>query len=67
MQIAGFFIEFERGMLHERTKNRFAAIRQDGRVGRRRPKLTSQQRKEIFPFFALEQMQRAWPAFIFPV
>lgn len=43
MQIVGTFAEFERAMLRERTRNGLDAARKQGRVGGRRPKLTSEQ------------------------
>ncbi len=47
MQMVGAFAEFERAMLRERTKVGLDAARQDGRIGGRRPKLSSQQQAEI--------------------
>jgi DNA invertase Pin-like site-specific DNA recombinase len=47
MQMIGVFAEFERAMLRERTKSGLDAARQDGRIGGRRPKLSSQQQAEI--------------------
>ena len=47
MQMVGAFAEFERSMLKERTKAGLDAAREEGRVGGRRPKLTSQQQIEI--------------------
>lgn len=47
MQMIGAFAEFERAMLRERTKAGLDAARQDGRIGGRRPKLSSQQQAEI--------------------
>ena len=47
MQIVGSFAEFEREMLRERTRNGLEAARKQGRVGGRRPKLSSEQQKEI--------------------
>lgn len=47
MQIVGSFAEFEREMLRERTRNGLNAARKQGRVGGRRPKLSSDQQKEI--------------------
>jgi len=45
---AGFsFAEFERAMLRERTRTGLESARREGRVGGRRPKLTTQQQKEI--------------------
>jgi DNA invertase Pin-like site-specific DNA recombinase len=47
MQMVGAFAEFERAMLRERTKAGLEAARQEGRIGGRPPKLTSEQRTEI--------------------
>jgi DNA invertase Pin-like site-specific DNA recombinase len=47
MQMVGAFAEFERAMLRERTKAGLEAARQEGRIGGRPPKLTSNQRTEI--------------------
>jgi DNA invertase Pin-like site-specific DNA recombinase len=47
MQIVGSFAEFERAMLRERTRTGLDAARQEGRIGGRRPKLTTQQQKEV--------------------
>jgi len=48
MQMVGAFAEFERAMLTERTKAGLDAAREEGRVGGRRPKLSSQQQAEIW-------------------
>ena len=47
MQMVGAFAEFERAMLRERTKVGLDAARPEGRIGGRRPKLSSQQQAEI--------------------
>src|SRR5437879_5744042 len=47
MQMVGAFAEFERAMLKERTKAGLEAARREGRIGGRRPKLSSRQRTEI--------------------
>ncbi|WP_211445215.1 recombinase family protein [Collimonas humicola] len=47
VQIVGSFAEFERAMLRERTRGGLLAARGEGRIGGRRPKLTSRQQKEI--------------------
>jgi DNA invertase Pin-like site-specific DNA recombinase len=47
MQMVGVFAEFERAMLRERTKAGLDAAGGEGRVGGRRPKLSSQQQTEI--------------------
>lgn len=67
MQIVGSFAEFERAMLRERTRNGLAAARQEGRVGGRRPKLTSQQQKEIISLVTSGQKTGADAARLFRV
>lgn len=47
MQIVGAFAEFERAMLHERTRNGLDAARKEGRIGGRRRILKENQEKEI--------------------
>jgi DNA invertase Pin-like site-specific DNA recombinase len=47
MQMVGAFAEFERAMLRERTRAGLESARQNGRIGGRRPKLTTQQQSEI--------------------
>lgn len=47
MQMIGFFAEFESGMIRKRTNSGFAAVRQEGRIGGRRPKLNKDQRQDI--------------------
>lgn len=47
MQMVGAFAEFERAMLRERTRAGLDAARRAGRVGGRRPKLSSAQQAEI--------------------
>ena len=47
MQMVGAFAEFERAMLRERTKVGLDAAREEGRIGGRRPKLSTQQQSEI--------------------
>src|ERR1700686_3076946 len=47
MRMVGAFAEFERAMLRERTKAGLDSARREGRIGRRRPKLTPQQQSEI--------------------
>jgi DNA invertase Pin-like site-specific DNA recombinase len=46
LQMLGAFAEFERGMVRERTGLGLQAAREQGRVGGRQPKLTSDQRAE---------------------
>lgn len=47
MQMVGAFAEFEREMIRERTKAGLDAARAEGRIGGRRPKLRSDQQKDI--------------------
>ena len=47
MQMLGSFAEYERAMVKERTAAGLAAARAEGRVGGRRPKLTTAQRADI--------------------
>lgn len=47
MQIVGSFAEFEREMFRERMLAGLASAKKQGRVGGRRPKLTTQQQKEV--------------------
>jgi DNA invertase Pin-like site-specific DNA recombinase len=46
MQIVGSFAEFERAMIRERTKAGLETARSEGRIGGRKPKLTSPQKQE---------------------
>ena len=39
--------EFERAMLRERTRHGLVAVRKEGRIGGRRPKLNARQQKEV--------------------
>lgn len=47
LQMLGAFAEFEKAMLHERTKAGIESAREEGRIGGRPPKLTASQRQEI--------------------
>lgn len=47
MQMVGSFAEFERAMIRERTSAGLEAARAEGRVGGRRPKLTTAQRADV--------------------
>ncbi len=47
MQMVGSFAEFERAMIRERTSAGLIAARAEGRVGGRRPKLTTAQRADV--------------------
>lgn len=52
MQMLGCFAEFERAMVHERTRAGLQTARAQGRTGGRRPKLLAQQRTEILGMLA---------------
>lgn len=67
MQIVGSFAEFERAMLHERTRNGLLAARKEGRVGGRRPKLSSRQQQEIIQLVDAGQKTAADAARLFNV
>jgi DNA invertase Pin-like site-specific DNA recombinase len=67
MQIVGSFAEFERAMLRERTRNGLSAARAEGRVGGRRPKLTSGQEREILTMIGSGQKTAADAARLFKV
>lgn len=47
MQMVGSFAEFEREMIRERTRAGLEAAKSEGRVGGRRPKLSTEQKKDI--------------------
>ncbi len=47
MQMVGYFAEFEREMIRERTKAGLDAARKEGRIGGRKPKLRPDQRKDV--------------------
>ena len=47
MQMVGSFAEFERAMIRERTSAGLAEARAAGRIGGRRPKLTTAQRVDV--------------------
>lgn len=67
MQIVGSFAEFERAMLHERTRHGLEAARKEGRLGGRRPKLTVQQQDEIVAMVKSGQKTSADAARLFRV
>jgi DNA invertase Pin-like site-specific DNA recombinase len=67
MQMVGSFAEFERAMLRERTKIGLETARREGRVGGRRPKLTSQQQAEIVPMISRGRKTAADAARLFGV
>jgi len=47
LQMVGAFAEFEREMIRERTRAGLETARAQGRIGGRRPKLTSHQQAEL--------------------
>jgi DNA invertase Pin-like site-specific DNA recombinase len=47
LHIVGSFAEYERAMLHERTRSGLELARQNGRIGGRRPKLTPAQQQKL--------------------
>jgi DNA invertase Pin-like site-specific DNA recombinase len=47
IQMVGSFAEFERAMLRKRTRVGLESARDEGRIGRRRPKLLPQQQTEV--------------------
>ena len=67
MQMIGAFAEFERAMLRERTRAGLEAARQEGRIGGRRPKLSTQQQAEIVKMVTRGQKTAADAARLFRV
>ena len=67
MQMVGAFAEFERAMLKERTKAGLDAARREGRIGGRRPKLSSHQRAEITRMISTGEKTAADAARLFSV
>ncbi|XTI73778.1 recombinase family protein (plasmid) [Acidithiobacillus sp. AC3] len=67
MQIVGSFAEFERAMLRERTRRGLDAAREAGRVGGRRPKLTTLQRQQVVSMVTSGQKTAADAARLFNV
>lgn len=67
MQIVGSFAEFERAMLRERTHNGLSAARTEGRIGGRRPKLSTLQQQEIVQLVSSGQRTAADAARLFDV
>ena len=67
MQMVGAFAEFERAMLRERTKQGLDNARQAGRVGGRRPKLTTAQQQQIIEMVSSGQKTAADAARLFRV
>ncbi len=67
MQMVGAFAEFERAMLRERTKAGLESARRAGRIGGRRPKLTTQQQNEIIKMVSKGQKTAADAARLFRI
>ena len=67
MQMVGAFAEFERAMLKERTQSGLEAARKKGRIGGRRPKLTTQQQTEIVRMISRDKRTAADAARLFGV
>lgn len=67
MQMVGSFAEFERAMIRERTRAGLASARHQGRVGGRKPKLTTPQRREIIEKVSAGQWSNADAARLFSV
>lgn len=67
MQLVSVFAEFERAMLRERTRAGLDAARREGRIGGRRPKLSSQQKAEIVRIVSTEEKTAADAARLFNV
>ena len=67
MQLVGTFAEFERAMLRERTRNGLDEARKQGRVGGRRPKLTTRQQQEVIQLVQSGQKTAAEAARLFNV
>lgn len=67
LQMLGAFAEFERAMLRERTSAGLAQARRDGRIGGRRPKLTTRQRDEIIRMVGSGEKTAADAARLFSV
>jgi DNA invertase Pin-like site-specific DNA recombinase len=67
MQMVGAFAEFERAMLRERTKAGLDTAREEGRIGGRRPKLSTQQQAEIWKMITRGDKTAADAARLFKV
>lgn len=67
MQMVGSFAEFERAMIRERTKAGLDAARRRGRIGGRRPKLTTHQQQEIVEMVMSERKSGSESARLFNV
>tara|TARA_B100000965_G_scaffold215949_2_gene180621 strand:+ start:26359 stop:26940 length:582 start_codon:yes stop_codon:yes gene_type:complete len=67
MQMVGSFAEFEREMIRQRTRAGLERARREGRVGGRRPKLSSRQRREVVEMVSSGQKTAADAARLFRV
>lgn len=67
MHMVGSFAEFERALLKERTRAGLDEARKAGRVGGRRPKLTTAQREKIINLVESGQKSAADAARLFEV
>ena len=67
LHIVGSFAEYERAMLHERTRAGLESARREGRIGGRRPKLTPTQQRQIIRLVALGRNTAADVARLFGV
>ena len=67
LQMVGAFAEFEREMIRERTKAGLETAREQGRIGGRRPKLSSQQQAELVRGVQEERYTQAEAARLFGV
>lgn len=67
MQMVGFFAEFERAMIRERTNAGLAVARLEGRIGGRRPKLTKPQRADIIENVTIRRKSAAQMARLYGV
>lgn len=67
MHLVGSFAEFERSLLRERTRVGLDEARKAGRVGGRRPKLTTAQQQEVIALVSSGQKSAAEVARLFQV
>lgn len=67
MQMVGAFAEFERAMLRERTRAGLENARRAGRIGGRRPKLSTEQQAEIIRIVAAGERTAADAARLFRI
>lgn len=67
IKIVGYFAEFERAMLRERTRNGLNTAREKGRIGGRCRKLKTHQEQEIMTLMNTGQKTAADAARLFDV